>query len=816
MLKDISAPRVCIASRRAGCWSTAGTLLLPAILLLVARAHAGLGPGPDGARTMSPDAGLPKPPTHSKRPFDALTSPSAASQFWWVGYELSQSPDISGSQADAAIILLVAAKSLNPQITGVEPLLIQLATHSAKDYSQHVLLWLQSYVDANADYDIVKMGIQYLLNRLGSLDAQRKLLEDLINKIGNRNVVVDSDLATFLGQIMLQQGDRDGAKYYFIQAYRKNRYNTVAFAKLGELAPNDLGPSSYLDHLRLAIRYNPLDMDAALTFGQYAERLQLYDVAAGTYQYCADLFKYLNPTQVLPARIYLPWAIAGYNTMDQLSIPVQVTQMVRNSGRFNLVLEALAGKAAQKAGRPEEAEQILSQAEQKALSLLQAPQPTGEVGPIQMAWFYCFAQPEPTEALDWANRSFAADPNSPMSASLLSYALAMNKQWDLVQKVVQSGSRSQITDLALAQLQVSQGKKNEAKETLRTAISHDPGSFAAEKAKELLAELGEKYTGPDSATLMALLTRSFGQMVVPRFAAPGTVIDAQLRLQGAEFTYGQDVEATVAILNEGQEPLVIGDNSLFTGHIRVDARVSGDLTQSFPNLVSRTVRTQMEVPAGGSVTTSVWLSTGPLRRLLLDHPQASLQLEFTLYLDPVQTDSGAVRCKLADIEPIVVTVKRPAVEITAGYVRSRFNAISSGLDAQKIATALLFTGLLKEEAAMAQHPTALYPYRYADWMPGLLRSALTSQSGLLLGQGPDEWVVKVHTMADMLSMTLDPELATVVARNLSDPKWPVRLMTIYLLSTSPAAGFDKVLDWVAQQDADDLVRSMAQTLRSTR
>ncbi len=114
---------------------------------------------------------------------------------------------------------------------------------------------------------------------------------------------------------------------------------------------------------------------------------------------------------------------------------------------------------------------------------------------------------------------------------------------------------------------------------------------------------------------------------------------------------------------------------------------------------------------------------------------------------------------------------------------------------------------------MAEQGT-LYPYRYKPWLPELLRSSLVSASGLLLGQGPDDWVVKVNTMADLLSMPIDQELATTVAKNLNDPQWPVRLMAVYLLATSTGESFRPVLDWVAQQDSNELVRSLAMSLQS--
>jgi hypothetical protein len=219
------------------------------------------------------------------------------------------------------------------------------------------------------------------------------------------------------------------------------------------------------------------------------------------------------------------------------------------------------------------------------------------------------------------------------------------------------------------------------------------------------------------------------------------------------------------------------------------------------------------VAAGRSLVTSFKLSAGRLGKVLSTYPQASLEIEFRLYLDPVIAADGSVGNRLADLPPVTATVTRPGVMLTGSYVRNRFNSISTGQQGQKIVTAQLFTGLLRERQAMAQHGT-LYPYRYRDWLADLLRSALVTDSGFLLHDGAESWVVKVHTMADMLSLSIDQDLATAVSKNLNHPRWPVRLMAVYLLAHAFGDDFDKVLDWVSEYDTSELVREMAVALQS--
>jgi hypothetical protein len=789
------------------------------LLAMVLSAAPGWAQSPSAKQAFSEPASA-----RAREPAQMLSSPSAATKLRDVAYEVTHSKSVTGSQADQAIVLLSAARSLSNGVGPLEPLMLQLAGRGGpeRDYSNLIIPWLQSYVGPSCDRVIVKDAIQSLLNKAGSWEDRKKLLEELVTKIGNKNYAIDSDLAMLLGFLMGQKQDLATAKFYLMQAYKDNKYNKVAFAKLAEIAPDEIGPGIVLEHLRLILQENPLDINAALNFAQYAERLQLFDTASLTYQYCAELFRYLYPTEPLPPHVYLPWAICSYNTMRGQPVSLQIAESVRNAGQFDILLEAIAARAAAKTGNLQESKRILRQAEEKAQQLFQSgsaqPQPgaaaTRAVTPRQFAWFYCFADPNAKKALDWANKAYAAEPNAPSVGALLAYALSMNNQTEWAKSLMKSFAGNQITDLVQARLLIADARKDEAIKTLRLAISKDAGSLAAERARDMLRELHSEYVSPiDTSLLTSFLTQTFGKNAIPQFLPPNKMVLVQFGIRSSEIAYGGDLEGLVQIVNQGPEPLVISDDGLFKGGVRIDARVSGDLKQDIAPVVLQTVRTDLLVQPGRSYVVPVKLSTGELGELLRAHPQASLNIEFTLYIDPVVADNGSTNCRLMDLKPVTVAVKRPRLELDAKYVRNRFNAISSGQPGQKIATADLFAGLLREEYVMADHGT-LYPFRYADWMPGLLRSAFTSDSGLLLGAAEDDWVVAVHAMADMIGMPLDAEMTAALAKNMNHPKWPVRMMAIYVLGNSGGGDFQRVSDWFAQNDPSEYVRSIAAALRS--
>jgi hypothetical protein len=115
---------------------------------------------------------------------------------------------------------------------------------------------------------------------------------------------------------------------------------------------------------------NPLSLQASLAFAQYVDKLELYQTAADAYEYAVQAFRYLYPAEPLPDYIYLPWALSNYNTLRNQHKCLQIASEFRQAGRFDLALETIAAKAAQKIGNIEQANLIFQYAEKKALENL--------------------------------------------------------------------------------------------------------------------------------------------------------------------------------------------------------------------------------------------------------------------------------------------------------------------------------------------------------------------------------------------------------------------------------------------------------------
>lgn len=758
--------------------------------------------------------------------FDRLFSPSVGQVFYNIAREITDEQDSTEHQVEQAVVLLTATTQLDSRARYVLPDMIKLicelpSQSDEQGYYNLVLNLLIQYTDESTDFEVAKKAIQYLLDKLDNREKREALLTKLLKNLGNKNAALGSELATLLGILMAEKTDLETASSYFIQAYDKNKYNKLAFAKLTELLPEQAGPVMQLEFLRLSLDENPFSMESALTSAQYAESLQIYEMAMGMYEYCADLFKFLYPSEPLPSYIYLPWAISCYNTQRDRHKCLQIASQLRQSGRFDLFLEAIAGRAAAKVGDIERANRIFQEAEDKAKNLIaEKGLPAGEneqisagestiknqVSADSLAWFYCFARQDADKAVEWANKAYSSEPNSATAAAILAYSLVINGQKELAKSIIENYERNQIADLALAYIQLEENQKDSAIETLKTVITADPGSLEAERAREILAQLGDVYITPiDPDIVLSVLRSTFGEAFVPTLIRPEKIISVHLDLRGGKFSFDSEFSGTIIITNNSTHPLVISNDGLFKGNIRVDANISGDLNIEIPKLVSKRIRPALFIDPGKSILIPLDLFTSELLDILITYPQASVDIEFTCFIDPVITDEGKIINSLAGIEPVKEVVKRPGLKLTGRYLQNRLDSLAQGKQNQRIRIIKLFISLLMEQHAMANREP-LYKFMYAEWMPDMLKSAL------LHGLADEDWIVKVHTMAGIFSLPMDYELINAVAENLNDTHWPVRLMAMYLLAKTQDSNFNKVLDWSARYDQNELVRRMAVAL----
>ncbi len=632
---------------------------------------------------------------------EKLFSPSVSQLFYEMAYDISHRDNMTDSQAEQAVVLLNAAMEMDSSAGfATADMLEILSRPGSQRHLQMLYDTLIKYTDKNADSLVATNAAKYLLNQLDSRQQRETLLRRMIQDIGKSNLSVRSELATLLGLLFAEKADNTDAFKAMAMAYNWNKYNQLAFEKLAELAPDQINPVLNLEYLRLKLRKNPLDLGAAIALAQYSQKTQLYDMAAGNYQYCADLFQFLYPGQDVPTAIYIDWMTCCYNAPRGQPKCLQLAEQFRKQGRFNLQIEVIAAKAAAKTGDTETAGRIIETAEQKAI------QAAGEsIDYKSLAWFYCFIRKNPEKAVDYANKAYAAEPNSPVTAGLLACAMVDSNQLDSAKPLFENFPQTQFADFAKAKFNLAKGQKQPALDSMRAAIDKDPGSIVAEQALMLLDEQKSEYIPIyDTNVIMVAFKQSVGEQIIPQFLSPDRMLSFQLNVRGNRFAYGSDFTGAITITNNWYEPIVISEDGLCKGRILIDANVTGDISRRYEKIVLTTTRPSQPIEPGRSVTVPVRLYSGPLKQLLLSHPQASLNIRFTAYLDPVTTPDGNMISAIPGIMPVTVDIERPRTEITQDYLQNRFNSLSQDKQGPKIKAAQLFAGLLMESREMANSP----------------------------------------------------------------------------------------------------------------
>ncbi len=742
---------------------------------------------------------------------EPLFSPLVAETFHKTARET-----VSDSQEQLAVarVFLSAAAKLNTRADYLYSDVLAFGAATADpDEVEPMIRTFTRYAGRNSDFAILRKTVRYFLSTADSRKAREDLLMRLFMIARESNPMLASEIIAEYAGLMEETARIDDALKNYEQAWYYNKYNQRAFLRLDELLRKQdrgLNPVAYAANMRLDMDLHPLDLDRALAFAGYCDRLGVYDVAAGAYEYAADLFGYLNAGSPLPASIYLPWMLACYNTPNMQSRCLDIAARVRRTGRFDLRMEAIAGAAESAVGNNEVAQRTLDNAARKAAQMLDADAVAGDVTALHLAWFYAFADPSPEQALAWANRALAAEPDRPDAKALFAYALAMTDQYDLAATYSQqAGDAGQIALLSRAVVELSQNKTDAAVASLKQSIAIDPASLAAQKARAMLDDNGSEYIPPVSPHLVReQLKKEVGERIVPAFRPARDIFSAKLNFRGSEFSYGSDMSATLVITNESQRPLVISDESLLTGRIRVDADVKGDISQRIERLIDRQVVPGTPIAPGDYTSVPLDLMTGALRKLLLSFPQASLEIEFTVYLDPVIDPAGRLVNALTEVPPVRTLIKRQGVNLTRDYLMQRLDALARGQEGQKIRAAELFAGLLIEN----DHMVSAGPvYKYIRVERPILVDAVKRCLA------DDNWKVRIETMEALtLAAGLDYELTRVMSSNLNDQRWPVRMMAMYLLTKLQNDQFAQVLDWAAQHDAEGLVRQLAIELAAAR
>ena len=735
-----------------------------------------------------------------------LRSSLVAESFYEAGYDLYTDPAAGIVESRQAMILFLAAAQLDDRADYLWGEIINLAwKYPDENYSDVVYASLVKYVVRDADLEIASRGLSYLLERLDSREQRQELLEKLIRAFEGKNKRFVSDLWMRLGFLYAETGEAQSAQGMLMNAYSNDKYNRLTFAKLEELSSlggEGLGDYMYLQSLRDSVTVNPLDFQSAYSFGQYADALGLFPPAAAAYKYCVQLDRYLSETGNGDVGLYRMWMLSSYNA-EQYRDCYNILGRVRKEFGFDVASEAICSAAALRGGDQDKLTGLLGGLERRSKKILDGKIVAAAIDYEDFAWFFAFlADSNSQDMLTWATKAYDVDPNSTGAGALFAYALAVNGQMDLAESVLDKvGDNSQIGAFARARILDADGNTPGAIDVLKSAIGAGPGTFEAAKAIGFLEILGDEYAYfIEPKVFVTALKSSYGSKFFSDFMRPEEMISMKFSTRGSVFSYGTDINAELAIINNSSEPLVVSEDSIFTGGIRIDAKISGDIKMDIPELIVRTVRPSKDIKPGDAMFVNFDLAVGEIKKSIHNcYPQANLNIEFTIYLDPIVDAGGNVKSAIGKSGR--VAIKRQKLNLSTKYLQQRLDALKRGHQGQKIKSAQLFAGLLCEQQEMRKSGKALYKFKYAE--PQLLSSAIVR----CLSE--DDWVLKCESILTGRMFRPDYRLVEAISGELDNDNWPVRLAAVFVMGNSGDEKFAKVLDWASKYDTDQMVKDMA-------
>jgi len=529
----------------------------------------------------------------------------------------------------------------------------------------------------------------------------------------------------------------------------------------------------------------------------------------------------------------LSGAYTGKIHTDSIVLAQELLQDDPNNFMFNVLLAKSMEQI--QAYRP--AEEIMHRLTTQILRKLQSAEPQDYQLQSEAAWFFCFINPDPNTALQYAQNAYLNQPNRHTIATL-AYAQLLNQQPFQAQALLAEGDPNDpVASLTAAGIALARDEKDTALQYLRQTESAlqtlkrtDPFPAAilndhlARLRLDLLPETADP-TSPQKDLIAETFAKEFNNNDLLLVTAPEKFLRCNLRFSTDVFSYGDPMIAQLLLsnlsnLNNLDTDLVLGPEMLIDPHVVVTAEIKpayDDVRQpgaaavadnSKPIILTHRYLLQRAVlQPGQSNTISEALNISRLRQILQDQPQQAYQITFRLYLDPVLDEKGGFTSKISAVQPNPVTVIRKAFTPAAPRMDAVFNAARSGTPRERINAICLLAGLLRE-ADLARR--GLLSYRPQSVNAGDIRQKIMENFN-----HPDVRVRGWSAYAlHQLPINPNSPEASHLAQMLSDASdanWFARFMVIHTLN--PIADLTEYLQWADLVEKNPLLIRQSQLLQ---
>ena len=616
------------------------------------------------------------------------------------------------------------------------------------------------------DTQPIRDWLEYRLRNLPDSRTREKFLKDNMGALTSYPSLRSRALM-HLGNFALERGENDAAQSYFENAFNTWQSNAQALASfVGQMdvqaeedslveIPEEEATREKREarrnrelygifRWRVGLQVNPFDLEAALKLIEKLDELGQHELAQKYYPHAYKLLEVQEDVETateLKKQLRVKQLISAFSGgIYDRCIPIGGEALRDDPESF--VANALTGRAWAKVGMTGEAERSLRRAA-KHLNT----QSTAPLGMAKPGRFYCFIDPQPTEAVKYAQQEAQADPNDSVAQATYVYALALNEEVERAAELLTTIDPNEVVAaLTWAKISAAQNDPMEALRRLMDLRRPEHGILGGE-VETLSEELRERVS--DDRSIMDDLPRRDWLLVRPRMNPLGnqfqsTFDDAELAVIEAPrrtihctlslvkktdvFSYGQPMVAELLLANKSETEVPLGPGTVVDPHVLIVAEVTpvagigGDKgsdqnprsaeTKVFP-IAYRYLLQRPSLPRGHSNKATELLNIGPLRDILERHPQQAYRIVFHSYVDPVADGAGGFSGRIGAIQPSDVTIVRKAFVPTEEQMWFHFNVMQSGTPDERVRAAHLMGGLLRE-AELARQGLIRYNIRRID------------------------------------------------------------------------------------------------------
>ena len=138
-----------------------------------------------------------------------LFSPSVAETFHAKAVRLYTDPNATMSDAHQAVVFLSAANMVDRQMGRILPDMVRLAWRfpNINIYDRIKPIFLKYAGNDDADLEVLRLGMQYLLEPLNFREKREQFFTRTLQLIGTRHKLFTSDITTQLGLLAAEGAD---------------------------------------------------------------------------------------------------------------------------------------------------------------------------------------------------------------------------------------------------------------------------------------------------------------------------------------------------------------------------------------------------------------------------------------------------------------------------------------------------------------------------------------------------------------------------------------------------------------------------------